>query len=148
MDLKLKSPNYSNALDTTARIGAGAAIAGGLAATGMDHIEGGLEAENADLTEKFGKVINPDSIEVQAGAVEMMRDGNSSIKDIIMDKTRIIQGDDSISLQDAKNHIMNNEKLNAVQNVTPGIIGGSAALGAIGAGIGALGKRNNQEYRR
>lgn len=142
--MKLITENFLNNLSNkmgnlsdNQKIGLGAASAGGLAAGALGVMGHDLSQEQAELAEKFGPYSGTPTVEIQAGALNSLKDGTTTIKDVLTDKTRILQGDHSISLDDAKNQVVNEEKLKALGNYAPGVIGGAAAVGAIGAKIGS-----------
>ena len=139
--LTLNTKNYlvllQENLGTGSKIGLGAGVAGGLAAGTLGIMGHDLSQAHDDFAEKFGEISKSPTLEIQAGGIDSLQNGSTSIKDILLDKTNVNNGTSSISLRDAQEQYINDEKLKAIKNMSPGIIGGSAALGAIGAGIGA-----------
>lgn len=142
--MKLITENYLNTLSNKVgnmsdnqKMGLGAGAAAGITATGLGYLGHDLSQEHDTFTEKFGQIQEHPTLEIQAGGIESLKKGDTNITDVLLNKTRIMNGDQSISLADAKNQFINDEKLQALKQASPGVIAGAGAIGAIGARIGS-----------
>jgi hypothetical protein len=140
--LILKTQHLLNSLEENNIYGPlkGAAIGAGLTGLAAYSVQNNLDGRNEEFEKTFEDIkANNPSIRIDAYINKILKNNDVDFNNLKNIEIFNSNGQ-SLGLKDYTDYRINEERLKAMREATPGLVAGGAAIGAIGATLGQSGQ--------